>query len=396
MQKRLFNIFFFVFVLLMFNRELNLFGVDLRIIALGIGFLILITNLMEILKNKNYDFKLDKSELLIFSFYFLALICNIMWNFNGLTVDKQNFDVIFISYLFNLVSFIIFFFNKKYFDIKKLWRNVFISSLFLLFSMVITNFGIDITKYLFSGCRGYAGDVDGNFLGGKIRIAGYAEDPNYASLFMVLTFATHFYYNKLMKNKLKFFDIFYYGLLIFGFLISSSKTVMIAIIISLIVCNLKKLKKLQPIFIIFALMGPIVLIALKVNLFSSMITMAQRLSMWEDALDLFIKNPILGNGLTSFRSYFAANTSWYVQSHSTIFQIISETGIISFIIFMAILIRNINIKNKYIVFITSLYTISMITTETVYHAYFIFIIGILPMLIKELIVNEKKSNHICC
>lgn len=395
MQKKIFNIFFFLFVFLMFNREFNLFGIDLRIIGFGIAFLVLLMNLIEIIKNNQYEFKINKVELLIFIFYILTFFCNIMWNFNGLVVDKQNFDVILISYIFNFTSFLVFFLNKKYFSLKNLWRNIFISSVVLTFSMFVANLGIDISETLFSGCRGYVGDLAGNFLGGKYRIAGYAEDPNYASLFMVIAFATNAFYIKKNNNKMNLFDFLYYGILIFGFLISSSKTIVVAIITALLFCNFKLFKKFKSLLIILAIFGPILFVVLKIDFFSTMITMFQRIVMWEDALDLFLKNPILGNGLTSFRSYFAMDTAWYVQCHSTVFQIISETGIICLIIFLLILLKNIKINNKYILFTTIVYTISMITTETVYHVYFIFIIGVLPMIIKELDNNEGKGNNIC-
>lgn len=391
MRERLFNIFFFLFVFLMFNRELNVFGFDLRIFAALLGVLILFLNILSIKDLKEKKIKISGFEKTIIAFYIISLLTNLMWKFNGLTLNNSGFKVIFISYVFNFEFFLVFALNKKYFTLKKLWNNIFISSLVLLFSMICANLGIDIQRHIFSGCRGYVQDLATNFLGGKYRIAGYAEDPNYASLFMIISFATCVYFRRKTKTMISVFDVIYYMGMIFGFLLSASKTVLVALLIALIMCNLKRLKSANYFLIIFAILGPIAIILLNVNLFSSMVTMSQRFMMWNKAVDLFFKNPIIGSGLTSFRSYFLSNGYWYVQCHSTIFQILSETGAICLILFMVLLIKNAKIDNKYMKFITILYTISMITTETVYHAYFIFIVGILPLIIKELDKNEEKN-----
>jgi len=136
---------------------------------------------------------------------------------------------------------------------------------------------------------------------------------------------------------------------------------------------------------------PILLVIIEIDFFDSIVTMMQRFRMWGFAVELFKQSPIIGNGITSIRSYMDVSGWWYVQCHSTVFQMLSETGLISIVILCIIFTKTLLKNNKFLTFITSLFTIYMITTETVYHAYFIFVLAILPLIImKEVKKNEKQ------
>ena len=101
-------------------------------------------------------------------------------------------------------------------------------------------------------------------------------------------------------------------------------------------------------------------------------TMAMRIRMWSSAVNLWKLNPFVGGGLSSARSYFNANGGWYVQTHSSIFQILSENGLIALMIFLIIVIKLIDCRqfNK----IGLLFIIFSFSYETIYLQFWPFVI----------------------
>lgn len=388
MKQKLFNVFFYLFFFFMINREFNPFGLDLRIIGVIIALVLIIMQLKDCILKKE-EIILEKKDILIPLFFLVCFISNISWFFNDLDLYLEKFLIILVSYLGNLLFYLVFRLYKDYINIEKFKNAIKISVLVLIMSMLLTMFGVNIRVFLMAGCDGYVKDLATNFLGGTYRYAGYAQDPNYASLFLVFGLATEIYMSKIKKLKL---DYLYFFMIVFCFLLSASKTTLIALFPALILSLFKKckLKQIANVMLIpVVIIVPIILVVLDINLFGTLTTMTQRLQMWEFALELFKQNPIIGSGLTSVRSYIEVSGWWYVQCHSTIFQMLSETGIISLVIFCIILTKVLLRNNKFLTFITCLFSVYMITTETVYHVYFIFVLAILPLIIKE----EKMKNN---
>lgn len=388
MKNKLFNVFFYLFFFCMINREFNPFGIDLRIFAFALGIILLFLKFVK----KEGKIKFKKVDYFIVAFFSISILTNFVWYSNGLVINDDAFKVIFVSYVFNFLSYIVFKLYQDKITLKKFNNAMIFSTLVLFFSMICAWIGIDIQGILMSGCRGYVGDLSKNFLGGTYRYSGYAEDPNYASLFFVFAFATHFYKSKKCKTKKNYLLLSIYLL---GFLLSASKTVLVAIIPALIMVYLSdyKFSKYLKLFWTPAIiLIPVFMVVSKINLFNSMITMSQRFSMWNHAINLFKQSPIIGSGLTSFRSYANVHGWWYVQCHSTIFQMLSETGIVSLILITFIFTTYLFKKNKYLTFMICLFTIYMITTETAYHIYFVFIFAILPIIVERCELNGKSKR----
>lgn len=393
MQKKIFDVFFFSFFIFMINREFNPFGIDLRIIGVILALILIILGLKDIIKEKQ-TIQLKKIDYLILSFFVLCFISNIVWVFNDLTIDIKQYIVILVSYIANLMFYVVFRMYSKYITLEKFNSAMKISSIVLIFSMIISFLGVNLRTFLMSGSKGFVKDLSSNFFGGMYRYGGYAEDPNYASLFLIFAIATEFYTAKKRQVRINYIYILS---AIFCFMLSASKTVLVAIVPALIMALMKpsKLKKLANyIWIPTMILVPIILVVINFDWFDPIVTMMQRFKMWDFSLELFKNSPILGNGFTSFRSYLDLSGWWYVQCHSTIFQMLSETGLISIIIFGIILTLSLLKNNKYLTFMVSLFSIYMITTETAYHVYFIFILAVLPIIVEECEVMKKNNKKV--
>lgn len=377
----------------MINREYSPFGMDLRIPCFLLGGILFFLGSKDVICKKQ-KLSITTMDIYIIAFFSLALLSNLMWFFNGLTVHEREFIVIFVSYGFNFLAYLVFRLHQECITLKKFNRVILFSTLVLLFSMLMAFYGVDISTYLMSGCKGFVEDLAPNFIGGIYRYGGYAEDPNYASLFFVFAFVTYIY---CQKKEQKRYNIIYITLFIFGFLLSASKTTLIAIIpaiFMMLLKNSKFTKLIKTMWMPFVIFVPIIFIAFhfNFNLFHSNVSMTQRFQMWEFALDLWKQSPIIGNGFTAFRSYAVTVNWWYVQCHSTIFQMLAETGFVSLLLFGIIMMQSLLKDHKYLTFMTTLFSIYMITTETAYHVYFVCILAILPIVVEECELCKKQQS----
>ena len=122
-------------------------------------------------------------------------------------------------------------------------------------------------------------------------------------------------------------------------------------------------------------------------------TLTTRFEMWKYAKELFVKNPIIGNGLTSFRSYFAIS-HWYVQVHSTYWQVISETGLIGIIAYINVVVKALDKSaknNTYDYFLILVFLIWIMTCESIALQFSICILYMLNS--KEKIKKEEIKNE---
>lgn len=389
------NIYCFLFILTMFNREFNPFGIDLRYIQVILALILIGISGYEILIKKNTIPHINKLIVSIIIFYIYFIIVNLRWLNNGLTINTSDFINMIILSMSNLLTVLILFLNKKNISYKNIIVFIIISGVILLISMVLIWIGIPMASIMGGDYSGiYPGVENLNFFGQEGRIAGYAQDPNYASMFMVILALTAFYY--IDNNKIRYSII---GAGVFGYLLAASKTVGIAFIfISMMILILKINKKCLAKYynIIFSSLVVIIsilpYIIIKVMLLFgysfNMETMSTRMVMWINAINLFESNPIFGNGITSVRSSFAEQLNgWYVHCHSTIFQFMSEMGIIGLIMFVIIMILVLNKCNEYGKYICSIFLIFCVTSELLHLTLFAFIIGILPLIMNN---NERK------
>ena len=222
-----------------------------------------------------------------------------------------------------------------------------------------------------------------NIFGGGFRPAGYASDPNYATLLLLIACIATLKVDMKKRYKIPLMLIFLTGI---G--LACSKTILAASALGIVILLIIRYIKIKPKFI-KAFNMIFVLSVVLANIFIIKIpeireympsTLTTRFTMWNSASELFCKSPIIGNGITSFRSYFKTN-HWYVHCHSTYWQIISELGIIGILLYGCILYKLLNNckKDGFRYFMIFVYIIYAITYETIamqFIVYFLYLMNI--------------------
>ena len=149
-----------------------------------------------VIKNKSYkkDFAEyeNNKDYWIIVLYVWLLISNISWLWNGLKIDIENIAKEDILLFNNLLAIVNINLNKKIISIEFVRKVIIVSGLILFFSILLFQFGFTAEQiganvnenYIYSSNTHY------NLYGGKHRIGGYAQDPNYATLFLVLSIVT--------------------------------------------------------------------------------------------------------------------------------------------------------------------------------------------------------------
>lgn len=404
-DKRVIQIMLYVYIclyiFLMINREFKPFGFDLRFILLPLGCVILIINLI---KNKGkliFD-KNDKTGNYLILFYLIVFLSNISWLWNGLNINSIKFFNEILLLINTFVGILVIYFNRKDIDFEKLIIITIISCTILSASIFLVYAGIPFEKIMGDPKEPaiYHGNEQvhhRNILGDDFRCAGYASDPNYATILLLYGIICAIKSKKL-KNWAKTIFIFIFSLTV-G--LSFSKTVIAGAIISLIYVlifkkckNLSKYKKILNrmfIFLMFFLIFFIPILNLD-NYFP--MTLTTRFAMWEGAQELFVKSPLIGSGITSFRTFFEiSHHNWYVQCHSTFWQVLSETGLIGLFLYSNALINALDKKEKLTsYFLVIVFIIWSMTYETIALPLSTFALYILELENKKETLNEGEKN----
>lgn len=389
-------IYLFLFVFSMVNREFVPFGIDLRMIELPLGILIIIMKLVANKLKIRID-KQDKIGNLLIIFYCFTIVSIIAWIWNGLEFNQKEILNEIILIINILVSIIIVYNNKNLFNEERINLFVIISCIVLSLSMILVHQGVpfktimgsDNALYMYKGNE-LVPHI--NLYGENYRVAGYASDPNYATMLLligVICTLKSKRLNKLLKTVLIMYFIVCIGLCF-------SKTIVIASVFWAIYVALTRkmkiknstLKMINKIFICTIIIIVFIIPFIIDYLDFMPTTLTTRFAMWRSASELFLKSPIIGGGLTSFRSYFSIN-NWYVQAHSTYWQILSELGIVGIILYAKLIIKilNENIDNKYNYFLILVFATWIITCETIAIQFSIFILYFLN------IHNKKKMKN---
>lgn len=386
--KILYNIYVFLFVFTMINREFLLFGLDMRFIILPLGVILFIYSFFK--KKTKVDY-IDKNGRLLILFYLYVILSNISWLWNGLEIEKTKFinEMILIINIF--VSILVFYKYKEYFNKKQTNIFVVISCLVLVLSMALVSVGFELkdilgsenVPYIYVASEEAPDHI--NIFGLGFRPAGYASDPNYATLLLVIGCIS------LLQLKLKKrYTIPLMVLLLVAIGFACSKTILVAGILGIIFIAIIKLLKITPkamkVLNILFILGVITfnLVIPQITSIKNYMpsTLTTRFAMWNSAKELFTQSPIIGNGITSFRSYFAQE-HWYVQCHSTYWQILSELGILGLAIFVKILYNLLNKqtqrKDNLGYFILFVYIIYAITCETIAMQFIVFMLYLIQM-----------------
>lgn len=367
-SQKLFNVYLFLLIFNIINRAFYPLGFDLRIAIFSLGFVLLIIALIG-----KVSFKLNTNIVLVCCLYLIIIIGIFHHTVNN--ADENVYKNVVILNLYSFFNIIIlnwFSFNlnpkliKKYFNIS--WY-------FLFMSVLVSSTGLNLP---FNNVGGSASAI--NAIGNEngIRFCGYGSDPNYVCVFALC----YIIFNHSLDESNKEKTIAYFSSIIAIILSRSRTAIVIAIILYLVSViaehsanNIKKI-----IFtIIFVLLAAMPLIMLNGKYFGNNISMKLRYDLWEQAFLAFTQHPILGNGLMSDRNITFYYINWFVQCHSTYFQLLCDHGIFALILYFFIyyndVMKNIDNPLKYCFL---LYFAWSFTYETMYLTYTILFFGLLP------------------
>ena len=346
----LFLLTLYLFIFTTINREFLLFGQDLRVI------IIMFSLLLIFLKIKSWGCLLKGIRMIELSFFLLYIfmaISNIGYFYIDFAIDVEVFKNLVILHLNNLLIIILCFLYKGSLERKKVYLYIKCSVFILLISMLILYFGGNLSVFIGENIKVMSvGVFHYNLFGENFRVAGFAQDPNYATIFLVIGLFCCF----ADKIKFNFINIIYILLCLFGIAISWSKTTILAVVITSIITGIIYLlkskydfKKIN--FKIFWWLIPsgiffLFLIFPIENLNINSQTLSTRFYMWGYARKLFEQSMLFGSGIGSFRVFFNHTGNWLVQAHNTYWQVLSEIGIFGMISCILIFFNNLNLGNN--------------------------------------------------
>ena len=388
LNKKMFGIYSFLFIYTMINREFLLLGLDLRFVILVLGVLLIFFVKVEKTKDFSEENKRDKIFGCLFALLIWSLISNISWIWNDLDFFPNQILNQNILIFNNLVALIVYKKSRKYIEEEKIKKQIIFACLILVVSFIFTGMGYSLSQISGSNTRSMVQASEKaaehkNIYGGNFRIAGYAEDPNYASLFLVLGIIT-----SIQVKWRKFIKIFLTIIFSIAFGFSCSKTILLSFFIGLIylfIINLIKNKDysnvINYLFVIVVITAAIILPSS--GLLTTHSTMTTRFKMWNMAKEMFFDSPIIGNGINSFKSYINNEYAgtWYVQPHSTYWQLLAETGIVGLMIFINTMLKCLNNENlsKYNRYFVCIFFIFIMNFETIQLQIIVYIIYILSL-----------------
>ena len=379
---KLIDFYFSVVVFNAINREFRPFGIDLRYILFLAGIILIIKKYNNILPTFK---KSDKITRRVIELILYALITLIFTYITNTKTNAETFNLL-ILYSYNLIIIIVFVLYRK--NINK--YTIVNSILFSVIILSISMFSVLIFKKLSNVFGGrYGGYVpQRNFLGFNMRIGGYAEDPNYSSFFLVASIALLY-----LSDFKKIYKMAMILLLIPFFLLSASKTILVGIIVTILYVLIRSylFKRNRSFWIysfnfLFVFILPVIIILfVKLNGFRffpflNPSTMSARYHMWNYAIRLFQDRPIFGAGLGQFRIFYEQIGYWYVQAHSSLFQVISELGIVGTTLYLLIFWHGLKDHSLLRNLIIMLFFIFGLTSELLYQSFFpVFVLFLIPI-----------------
>lgn len=387
-KYKIFDIYLFLFIFTMLNREFLFFGVDPRYLL----FIMSAGLICFGLKNVK-SIAISKIEKLFIVFYLFLFSSNAFFLINGKPVVLSELISLNLLHINNFLLLITFIFYKKEITKKKIILYYKIAILFLILSFIFVLLNIRIPS-IFCGTEHVAvyGVDQMNLYGQPFRIAGFAEDANYAFLFFFSFIII------LFEDGFNLYNVILAGLSIIGMGFSFSKTQVIMLVPTVILyfvyknIDFSENKKNVLLFAFVTCVFILPFVMLKFNVLGNMITMANRYSLWQTAIQLLKKNYYFPVGLGGFRYYNFAMADWLVQSHSTYVQIITELGVICALLYIVIAYENLKkINNSYFIVLLNFLFFSL-TSETLYLQFFIFAMYILNIIYENEEEQMKKEK----
>lgn len=383
----IFNGFLFSLIFATFNRELLVFGQDARLVPVGLGLLTFFIGFIRCVGEKRWPrLRVAGANHYLLWYFVFAMVCNLTWTFSDLELVQDQFLTVALANVLNLF----FWFTVIAFRRRLTWRatsvSTHISSAFLFLSMFLVYRGLDLRNYFSEYAGGFSDGISSTPLG-MVRYAGYAQDPNFASLFMVV-WATVAIFDAWRARNIGYLLVV--PMAGFGFVMSLSKSILVMFVLAvfLVAVNRFFIGAIAKELALLGLIGGTLLAAFeKIQLPTE--TLHTRALLWRNPVEWFSQSPIIGNGLTAARSV-NIDQDWYVQIHSTVVQTFVELGIIGLLLYYLAVRRTLMSGSSAVVFITGAYLGTMLTYETMSHAFSILILGIIPLAIKQ--APKKKAT----
>ena len=394
-SRRFFDLFLFLFIFTTFNRTFRLIGFDPRYIGMVLAVVLIAVKLIE---NKG-KISISHADLCIILFFIAMFLSLIQWNYNKIfrSNDSELINLV-ILYAYNFLAFCVFTAYRQEIESPKVCQYIIVSGTVLIISIVLVYLGIDIPKMFIdkSARVGTIGTVDGehhNLFGQPVRVAGFAEDANYATLFCVIFIV---YAIMSIKSKIKRIILITAGMI--GISLSFSRTILLGVIIAgflLIISRLLKSRANHIEIIIFVCIFLAAFMMPYLHLSVGMHTIATRLKLWQKASWLFSQSPLFGAGMGAFRYYNNSfySIGWMVQCHSTYWQILSECGVIGAILFSLAVCRLLNqAKNGYYLFLLLIYIVFAFTFETLYFQFFVMLCCLVQLDTGSICLEVKEND----
>ncbi len=360
----IYSIYIYMLFFTILNRSFKPFGIDTRYIVFVLGGMLLILSVFsKISIRMDYNFKL---VLLFYAFVMISIV-----NQKFFMYDKSIFYNLVILNIYCFFNIVILNIYRDYFNVRLVYTAFKLAIYFLGLSVLLTYVGINLpyNDYLSYTSASEISDI---------RYCGYGSDPNYVSVIAVCFAIFVFSFGKSKKSKL--LDVFFSLTML---ALAQSRTVIAVFAIILMIYLLEKLMKnrISKHFdkIIFIVLSIVPIFMVWYRPLGNDVSMAIRYNLWERAWNAFIQHPFLGNGLMSVRTVSYIQSNWFVQCHSTYFQILCEQGIFALMVYLLIYWRNFNTcSSEFFKYCFLMYLAWSFTYETVYLPYTILFMGIFP------------------
>ena len=330
----------YLFIFLSINREAALFDFDPRYALVGMMVIAFMFSLHDAPRKRNA--RIAGEEKLLIVYYALILLSSFSLVKTTLPIDYGMLGNVAILHFVNAFMFVLIILNKEAIKPSSVSKAICIAGIVLGISQILVYCGVDIGAFLQSAdTRTMAVDRGAgehiNLFGQHFRVSGFAEDPNYACFFNVLCAAVALH----VRRSHKMLAAVTVAMSALGIAFSWSRTVVFgSIAVAVFVAFAYSVPKIRKnILAIFPCIVALMALLLPILKLTSLQTMDTRYTLWTNAYHLFLESPVIGSGLTSFRSYNSLmQLGWYVHPHSSYWETMSEFGIIAFVVLVAIFV----------------------------------------------------------
>lgn len=379
LKHDIYCIYVFVLFFTVLNRTFKPWGLDTRYIVFGLGSILF----MLALFSKN-SICMDKNFKLILFFYLCIAIS--MFNQKLFMYDEGVFSNLVILNIYCFFNIVVLNVYHDHFDIKIIYKAFEFAIYCLGLGVLVTYIGLSLP---FNDYLAYTTNSEVS----EARYCGYGSDPNYVSVIAICFIIFVLTFEKDFKKKL--FNILF---AIFMLSLSQSRTVIAVSAIIFLIFLFERLlmrRRIIRIFdgIAFIILSVMPLFMVKYRPMNGDVSMTIRYNLWERALNAFLQHPIFGNGLMSVRTVSYLQSGWFVQCHSTYFQILCEQGIIALFLYLLIYWYNFsNCSSKTFKYCFLVYLAWSFTYETVYLPYTILFMGVFPYCNDNFFADSRRLS----